>query len=78
MGALAESLPWAHHVNTSLICKLGGGIMNENNPPMAMPNGYVYSLIALTEMAEKNDGKLRCPRTGNIYVMPQLKRLYIA
>ena len=32
----------AHCANSRLVCKISGEVMNENNPPMMLPNGYVY------------------------------------
>ena len=32
----------AHCANSRLVCKISGDVMNENNPPMMLPNGYVY------------------------------------
>ncbi|KAI9253570.1 CTLH/CRA C-terminal to lish motif domain-containing protein [Sporodiniella umbellata] len=43
LGKLAEKLPLSHHVNSTLVCRLSGKIMNEDNPPMLLPNGRVYS-----------------------------------
>jgi len=43
LGELAKLLPYSYHLHTSVVCKITGEIMNENNPPMALPNGYVYS-----------------------------------
>jgi macrophage erythroblast attacher len=42
-GILGESLPNAHHVNSSLVCRISGKMMDESNPPLVLPNGYVYS-----------------------------------
>ena len=35
-------LPYAHCAQSRLVCPMSGHIMNENNPPMVLPNGYVY------------------------------------
>lgn len=43
LGKLAESLPWSHHVNSTVVCRISGKIMNEDNPPLLLPNGRVYS-----------------------------------
>jgi hypothetical protein len=43
LGALATDLPLSHHFNSSIVCRISGQIMNEDNLPMALPNGYVYS-----------------------------------
>ena len=39
---LAKTLPFAHHSQSYLICALSGEPMNEHNPPLVLPNGYVY------------------------------------
>lgn len=44
-GALASTLPTAHHVNSSLVCRISGRIMDESNPPLVLPSGYVYSTL---------------------------------
>jgi len=43
LGVLAQEVPSSHHVNSTIVCQISGKIMNEDNPPMAFPNGYVYS-----------------------------------
>lgn len=43
LGSLAEKLPLSHHVNSTIVCRISGKIMNEDNPPMLLPNGTVYS-----------------------------------
>lgn len=39
---LANSLPYSHCAQSRLVCPISGEVMNENNPPMVLPNGYVY------------------------------------
>ena len=39
---LASSLPFSHSSQSYLICRISGDPMNEHNPPMLLPNGYVY------------------------------------
>ncbi|KAI8617981.1 CTLH/CRA C-terminal to lish motif domain-containing protein [Chytriomyces sp. MP71] len=75
-GALAEKLPNAHHVNSCLVCRISGDIMNEDNAPMVLPNGYVYSRKALEEMAERHDGILTCPRTGTQFHVSQMRKAF--
>ncbi len=45
IGKLAENLPMAHHVNSCIVCRVNGTIMNEDNPPLVLPNGMVYSTM---------------------------------
>lgn len=43
LGKLAEEVPLSHHANSTIVCRISGKIMDEDNMPMAFPNGYVYS-----------------------------------
>jgi len=43
MGLLAKEVPFSHHVNSTLVCRISGEVMDDVNYPMAFPNGYVYS-----------------------------------
>ncbi|VDP25772.1 unnamed protein product, partial [Heligmosomoides polygyrus] len=48
--ALAEGLPYAHTVNSRLICSFSGEALNEENHPMMMPDGRVYGEKAIREL----------------------------
>ncbi|KAG0004650.1 GID complex subunit containing RING finger motif [Modicella reniformis] len=78
LGALATDLPLSHHFNSSIVCWISGQIMNEDNLPMALPNGYVYSHSALAEMAKLNNGKITCPRTSAVFDSSQMKKVFIS
>jgi macrophage erythroblast attacher len=43
LGQLAKEVPSSHHVNSTIVCRLSGKIMDEDNMPMACPDGHVYS-----------------------------------
>lgn len=44
IGKLAEEVPFSHHVNSTIVCRITGRIMDEDNTPLAFPNsGQVYS-----------------------------------
>lgn len=77
-GALAEKLPNAHHVTSCLVCRVSGDLMNEDNVPLALPNGYVYSSKALNDMAKRNGGTILCPRTGDVFTISQCKKVFIS
>eukprot|EP01132_Coremiostelium_polycephalum_P002207 gene2207-2721_t len=76
--SLAQPLPISLQSHSSLVCRITGEIMNEDNPPMVLPNGNVFSRNAMLEMSEKNNGKITCPRTGNEYRFDELRRAYIS
>jgi hypothetical protein len=75
---LAEGLPFAKHVHSKLMCALSHTLMDEHNPPAALPNGYVYSQKALAEMAAANGGRITCPRTGFSCDLSELRRVYVS
>jgi len=49
-GKLAKDVENALHTTSHLVCWISGEIMDFDNPPMVLPNGYAYSKKAL----EKN------------------------
>lgn len=48
---LAEGLPYARHVHSKLICAITHELMDEHNPPAALPNGCDGSGGTLTRGA---------------------------
>jgi len=77
-GKLAEGLPMSHHVNSCIVCRINGGLVNESDGAMVMPNGFVYSFSAMTEMSERCGGRVTCPRSGNVYSFGQLRKAFIS
>ena len=44
LNVLASEVPFSHHVNSTIVCRLTGRIMDEDNYPMVFPaKGHVYS-----------------------------------
>jgi macrophage erythroblast attacher len=72
---LADGLPCAHVENSRLICAKTGEHLNDKNPPIILPNGFVYGEHAIQEMITGN--KIVCPRSGNEFNINQAKKLYI-
>lgn len=77
LNQLASDLPCAHCSQSRLVCNISGQPMNENNPPLALPNGYVYSELALKQMALENCGKITCPRTDQVYDYEKLQKVFV-
>lgn len=77
LNVLARKLPFAHCAQSRLICAMSGQPLNENNPPMMLPNGYVYGLDALTDMAASNGGKVICPRTKETFDFENAKKVFV-
>ncbi|XP_010427253.1 PREDICTED: macrophage erythroblast attacher-like [Camelina sativa] len=75
---LALPLPFSKQHHSKLVCYISKELMDTENPPQVLPNGYVYSTKALKEMAEKNGGKITCPRTGFACDYTELVKAYIS
>lgn len=75
LNRLAQPLPMAHCANSRLVCKISGDVMNENNPPMMLPNGYVYGYNSLLSI--RQDDKVVCPRTKEVFHFSQAEKVYI-
>ncbi|XP_002741395.1 E3 ubiquitin-protein transferase MAEA-like [Saccoglossus kowalevskii] len=77
LNELAKPLPFAHCAQSRLVCFMSGQIMNEHNPPMMLPNGYVYGQNSLRTMASENDGKVTCPRTKEAFDIDQAEKVFV-
>ncbi|WWC70193.1 uncharacterized protein I206_104143 [Kwoniella pini CBS 10737] len=78
LKVLAAELPFSHHVNSTIVCRISGEVMDSQNEPMAFPNGYVYSSKALREMANANFDVVTCPRTRDPCAFSRLRKVYIS
>ncbi|EPS71206.1 hypothetical protein M569_03553, partial [Genlisea aurea] len=75
---LSNPLPFSKQHHSKLVCYISKAVMDSENPPLVLPNGYVYSSKALEEMAKRNENKITCPRTGSTYQFSELVRAYIS
>ncbi|KAL6608260.1 hypothetical protein ACP70R_041323 [Stipagrostis hirtigluma subsp. patula] len=75
---LAEPLPLTKQHHSKLVCYITKELMDTENPPRVLPNGYVYSEKALQEMSNKNEGKVTCPRTGEVYKFEDCVKAFIS
>ncbi|XP_055800506.1 protein MAEA homolog [Solanum dulcamara] len=75
---LASPLPYSKQHHSKLVCYITKELMDTENPPLVLPNDYVYSTKALEEMAKMNDGRITCPRTGQTYNYTELVKAYIS
>lgn len=76
-NVLALHLPRAQHVQSVLVCSVSKRIMDEDNPPMALPNGNVYGNSALQQIAAANNGVVLDPRTGDSFALDELRKCFI-
>jgi len=77
LSTLASVLPYAHCAHSQLVCAISGEPLNENNPPMVLPSGFVYGTKSLKEMAQTNAGKVVCSRTGRIFSHHEAERVFV-
>lgn len=75
---LAMPLPFSKQHHSKLVCYMTKELMDTENPPLVLPNGYVYSTKALEDMASKNNGKITCPRTGLVCNYSDAIKAYIS
>ncbi|XAR56123.1 hypothetical protein NMG60_11036469 [Bertholletia excelsa] len=75
---LASPLPFSKQHHSKLVCYITKELMDTENPPLVLPNGYVYSTKALEEMARKNHGRITCPRTGLVCNYSDVVKAYIS
>ncbi len=71
LGKLAADLPYAKHSKSKLVCWHTREVMAE---PRVLPNGMVYSAAACEALA--CDGRIKCPRTGDVFELGELKKLF--
>lgn len=78
-GALARApeVPWGHHANSIIVCRVTGKVLAGEDTLYALPNGRVYSGEACELIAKQNAGKIVCPRTKQVFEWQQLKKVYI-
>jgi macrophage erythroblast attacher len=74
---LARGLPISKHGHSKLVCSITRDIMTDDNPPVVLPNGFVYSQKGVSQVMARNGGQMRCPRTGAVYAPEELRRAYI-
>jgi len=85
---LAARLPYAKRMHSKLICAVTREVMDDSNPPMVLPNGYVYSRRGIEQLAAASaaaaggasgagGGRVVCPRTGAACDVADVRRAYI-
>ena len=76
IGILAKNLPSSQHPVSALICRVTNEIMDHLNPPLALPNGQIYSDKAIYQHLN-NNGKILDPQSNQEYKPETLKKVYI-
>ena len=50
--SLADALPFAKHTHSKLVCHVTKQIMDEDNPPMVLPNGRAVQVDSFETRVE--------------------------
>ncbi|XXQ38908.1 CTLH domain-containing protein [Plasmodiophora brassicae] len=74
---LAAKIQPSARTISCLVCRLTGQVMDDANPPMALPNGQVYSRSALEAMAARNGNLVKCPETGDIFNLDECRNVFV-
>ncbi len=80
LNTLAQSVPFAHAVRSSLVDALSGEPIDGNNELIALPNGRVYnfqSLIDWNQKARARDGFVLDPLTGIEHRRDRLRKVFM-
>lgn len=77
LSLLAANVPVALRQQSFLLCRMSGAVMGDDNPPLALPNGNVYSTSALNEQAAANGGNVRDIRTGELFKLSDCVKLHV-
>lgn len=79
LGQLATEVPWSHHVNSTLICRVTGRVMNDDDPPLVLPNGAVYSSSGIMELARASPpGQVTDPASGVSFNVADARKMFIS
>lgn len=79
LSRIAQDLPFGHFETTRLRCRITGKLMTEDNPPMALPNGQVYSsegLQGLINGPGGGGGVLKCPVSGESFYLSEARKCF--
>ncbi len=72
---VSSSVPAAKYTRSKLVCHVTGQRIDEDNPPLAMPNGFVYSALAMDVLADSY--AISCPKISRgTFPLSDLKRVY--
>jgi macrophage erythroblast attacher len=77
LRGLAVALPVALRQQSFLLCRISGSVMGDDDPPLALPNGNVYSTSALKAQASANGGRVRDPRSGEVFTLDDCVKLHV-
>ena len=73
---LAELLPFAKYTRSRLLCSITNSPMDDENPPMALPNGRLYGEKGILQSIDES-GNFTCPVSRDIFHLSECKKVFI-
>lgn len=68
LGLLAREVPWSHHSNSTIVCRITGKVIDDSEAggagAVVLPNGRVYSRRALEPLNDSDDDDHPMDRTN--------------
>ncbi|CAD8135151.1 unnamed protein product [Paramecium pentaurelia] len=77
MQELSKDLLTTQKLGSTWICRISGELMDENNPPMMLPNNQVYSQQSLLQMSEQQNGYVYCIVTKQTFKINECVRVFL-
>ncbi|KAL8273090.1 hypothetical protein Esti_003011 [Eimeria stiedai] len=78
LEAVVKGLPMPHRLKSHLICPVTGEPMDDDNPPMASPEGRLISKKGLALLASPSQsGLVLCPHSANSYPPRTFLRVFL-
>ncbi|CAD8061601.1 unnamed protein product [Paramecium sonneborni] len=77
MQELSKDLLTTQKLGSTWICRISGELMDENNPPMMLPNNQVYSQKSLQQMSQQQNGQVHCIITKQTFKMNECVRVFL-
>ena len=94
MRQLGMELPNSLHTLTQISCSLTGQTMNDSNPPVYLPSGYLIceqakfrliseqnngkTLEALLQSRDRAEIKLKCPFTEKLFSESDVRKVFFS
>lgn len=72
---VARELPLGHFETTKIRCRITGKLMTADDPPMALPNGQVYSESGLKQLTDGGT-VLKCPVTQQTFLITEARKCF--
>jgi macrophage erythroblast attacher len=73
----AAATPMLKRSHTLILCPILRCPTTDRNPPLALPNGYVYAAQTVEVMTSDDKSHVLCPLTGSMFAATEVRKVYI-